>query len=163
MTAFDLNLEQKDEGFSLSAPVIMELIAAVHEKGVPFRFNANGYSMTPAIRDGDTITLSPLKDLLPRRGDVFAFRHSNQLQMLVHRILRKKGDRFFIKGDNCSVADGWIPAENLLGIVTRVERQGKNVFWPDRKFVCARCYFRLYIFWPPVRRLLVKGYRFLKK
>jgi hypothetical protein len=163
MTAHDLNQEHKDGGISLSAPIIMELIAAVHEKGAPFRFQARGHSMRPAIRDGDYITISPLGGFLPGRGNVLAFRHPNQWQMLVHRVLRKKGECYFIKGDNCSDADGWIPAENLLGLVTRVERQGEAIFWPDRSHAWARFYFRLYSFWPPLRRFLVRIYHFIKK
>ena len=160
MTAPDLFMEEKDEGISLSAPVIMELIEAVHEKGAPFRFQARGHSMTPAIRNGDNITLAPLGDIPIGRGYVLAFRHPERPQMLVHRVLRKKGDRFLIKGDNCFEADGWIPAENLLGLVMRVERQGKLVYWPDRSHVWAYFYFRLYTLWPPVRRRLVQVYRF---
>ena len=110
----------------------MELIEAVHEKGASFRFQAKGYSMTPAIRDGDVITVSPLKDIMPRRGDVLAFRHPERPQMLVHRVLHAKARKYFIKGDNCPEADGWIPAENILGLITRVERRGRPRFWPNR-------------------------------
>ena len=163
MTSLYLILEQKDEGIALSAPVIMELIEAVHEKGAPFRFQAKGFSMGSAIRNGDIITVSPVKNIMPRRGDVLAFRHPERPQMLVHRLLRKKVAYFYFRGDNCPEADGWIPAENLLGIVTRVERQGKTVFWPDRSHVWARFYFRLYALWPPVRRLLAREYHFFKK
>jgi hypothetical protein len=163
MTALDSIMEHKDEGVSLSAPVIMELIEAVHEKGAPFRFKANGYSMKPAIRDGDQVTLSPLGNLPIGRGAVLAFRHPNRLQMLVHRALRRKGDHFLFKGDNCFAADGWISAENLLGLVTRVERKGKSIFWPDRHHAWARVYFWLYALWPPTRRLLVRIYHFFNK
>lgn len=165
MTADEHILENKDEGISLSAPVIMELIEAVHEKGAPFRFQARGYSMTPAIRDGDHITLAPLGNLLPGRGDVLAFRHPQRPQMLVHRVLREKGKCYFIKGDNCSVADGWIPAENILGIITRVERNGKARFWPNRLIPSfgTSLYLFFYSFWPPVRRRLVRIWRRLRK
>jgi signal peptidase I len=165
MTVADIGSGNKDEGFSLSAPVIMELIEAVHEKGAPFRFQARGHSMTPAIRDGDHITLAPLAGLCPGRGDVLAFRHPDRPQMLVHRVLRKKGDRFLIKGDNCSVSDGWIPYANLLGIVTRVERQGKIRFWPNRSesHFRATIYLSIYPFWPPVRRIMGKAIRCLRK
>ena len=118
------NCQYRDEGISLSAPVIMELIEAVHEKGASFRFQAKGHSMTPAIRDGDIITVSPLKDIMPRRGDVLAFRHPDQPRMLVHRVLHTMARKYFIKGDNCPDADGWIPAENILGLITRVETAG---------------------------------------
>ena len=147
-----------DEGISLSAPVIMELIEAVHEKGASFRFQAKGYSMTPAIRNGDIITISPLKGLMPRRGDVVAFRHPERPQMLVHRVLHTNVKKYFIKGDNCSAADGWIPAENILGLISRVERQGKARPWPNRATPSpwANGYLLLYPLWPPMRRELAK-------
>jgi signal peptidase I len=154
---------QKDEGMSLTAPMIMELIEAVHEKGASFRFQAKGFSMTPAIRNGDIITVSPLANLNPGRGDVVAFRHPERPQMLVHRVLYGGRNGFFVRGDSCPEADGWVPLANVIGIVTRVEGQGGNVFWPDRRHAWARFYFRLYTLWPPLRRLLVRGYRSLKK
>lgn len=156
-------LEYREEGISLSAPVIMELIEAVHDKGASFRFQAKGHSMTPAIRDGDIITVSPLKDLMPRRGDVLAFRHPDRPQMLVHRVLHAKADKYFIQGDNCPEADGWIPAENILGLITRVERHGKPRFWPNRSESSfgSTVYLLLYLFWLPVRRFLAKIWRHL--
>jgi signal peptidase I len=155
----------RDEGILLSAPVIMELIEAVHEKGASFRFQARGYSMTPAIRDGDIITVSPLQDFLPRRGDVLAFRHPEQPRMLVHRVLHVEKRKFFFKGDNCPEADGWMPAENILGLITKVERQGKARFWPNRLRLSswANFYLVLYPLWPPVRRTLSKIGRRLRR
>lgn len=155
-------MEKIDDGISLSAPVIIELIEAVHDKGASFRFQAKGYSMTPSIRNGDFITVSPLAGLFPGRGDVLAFRHPEMPQLLVHRVLGRKMDKLVMKGDSCPIADGVIPAENILGIVTRVERRGKTVFWPDRRHIWARFYFLIYAFWPPVRRILIRGYRFLR-
>ncbi len=157
--------ESHDEGISLSAPVIMELIEAVHEKGASFRFQASGYSMTPAIRNGDIITVSPLNDILPRRGDVLAFRHPERPQMLVHRVLHTKVRKYFIKGDNCPEADGWIPAENILGLITKVERKGRVCFWPNRSAPSrgSDFYLLFYPLWPPVRRILVRAWRRLCK
>lgn len=149
---------ERDPGISLSAPMIMELIEAVHEKGAPFRFQAAGHSMTPAIRNGDVITVSPLKGMMPRRGDVLAFRHPERPQMLVHRVLHAEARKYFVKGDNCREADGWIPAENVLGLITKVERLGKDRFWPNR-FIPAygsEIYLLFYPLWPPVRRVLAK-------
>ena len=165
MKEFKPVLEHDNGGISLSAPVVMELIEAVHEKGAPFRFQARGYSMAPAIRDGDVITVSPLKEIMPRRGDVLAFRHPERPQMLVHRVLHTMARKYFIKGDNCPEADGWIPAENILGLITRVERQGRARFWPNRSAPSswANSYLLLYPLWPPVRRVLVKVLHRLRK
>ncbi len=151
------------EGIPLSAPVIMELIEAVHEKGASFRFQAKGHSMIPAIRNEDVITVSPLKDIMPRRGDVLAFRHPERPQMLVHRVLHAEAKKYFVKGDNCPEADGWIPAENVLGLITKVERLGRARFWPNRSAPSrlTDVYLEFYPLWPPMRRLLVRAKRWL--
>ena len=161
---FRWRMAVNNEGISLSAPVIMELIEAVHEKGASFRFQAKGYSMTPAIRNGDIITVSPLQEIMPRRGDVLAFRHPERPKMLVHRVLHAKDRKYFIKGDNCSESDGWVPAENILGLITKVERQGKARFWPNRMAPSAGTdfYLTFYPLWPPVRRVMAKGWRYLR-
>lgn len=157
--------EDQNDGISLSAPVIMELIEAVHNKGASFRFQAKGHSMTPAIRDGDIITVSPLNDLKPRRGDVLAFRHPERPQMMVHRVLRAKAGEYLIQGDNCPEADGWIPTENILGVITQVERGGKPRFWPNRleSYPVPSVYLFFYPFWPPVRQLLARLRRRLRR
>jgi signal peptidase I len=143
----------------------MELIEAVHEKGASFRFQARGFSMTPAIRDGDIITVSPLGDIMPRRGDVVAFRHPERPQMLVHRVLHAKEQKYYVKGDNCPEADGWIPAENVLGLITAVERRGKNRFWPNRSvpFYFSNLYLTFYPLWPSVRRILARAWRLMRQ
>lgn len=147
------------------APVIMELIEAVHEKGASFRFQAPGRSMTPAIRDNDVITISPLGGLIPRRGDVIAFRHPERPQLLVHRVLHAQDRKFYVKGDNCPAADGWVPAENVLGLITGVERNGRRRFWPShsRPSPLTNVYLEFYPLWPPIRRRLVKYWRFLRQ
>ena len=160
-------VEFREEGVSLTAPVVMELIEAVHEKGASFRFQASGHSMTPAIRDGDVITVSPLGEIVPRRGDVLAFRHPERPQMLVHRVLHAHPSekKFYIKGDGCPGADGWIPAENVLGLVTRVERGGRGRFWPNRSrsSLLTDAYLQFYPLWPPVRRILAMAWRRLRR
>jgi len=155
----------KDNGISLSAQVVMELIEAVHEKNASFRFQAKGFSMTPAIRDGDVITVSPLGDVMPRRGDVVAFRHPDQPRMLVHRVLHSREKRYYIKGDNAPEGDGWIPAENILGLITKVERRGRARFWPNRATAAtgAEILLIFYPLWPPVRRRLAMAWRRLRR
>ncbi len=153
------------EGISLSASVVLELIEAVHEKGASFRFQAKGYSMTPSIRDGDVITISPLQNIMPRRGDVVAFRHPARPQMLVHRVLHAREKKYYIKGDNAPEGDGWVPAENILGVITNVERRGKARFWPNRSAPSALSdlYLLFYPLWPPVRRVLAIGWRWIRR
>jgi hypothetical protein len=85
--------------------------------------------MAPFIRNGDVITVSPLQTGLPGVGDVVAFARPETGNLVVHRVVARRGKDSFVQGDSVpEYADGIIPAESLLGRVTRVERDGHNVW-----------------------------------
>ena len=119
---------RKSDEISLSGPALVELLMAVLDKGMPFRFQAKGVSMTPFIKDEDVITVSPLSGAFPRRGDVVAFTHPGTGRLVIHRVVGKKGRHFLLKGDNVSRVENKVPEKNLLGFVTIVERNSKQVF-----------------------------------
>jgi len=112
----------------LSGPALVQLLRAVLDKGAPVRFRAKGFSMSPFIKNEDVVTLSPLQNASPGVGDVIAFVLQGTDKLCVHRVVRKDGDCCVTKGDNSSEADESVPRENILGFVTRVERDGKEVF-----------------------------------
>lgn len=112
----------------LSGKALIELMQAVHSRGLPFRFQAGGFSMAPFIKDGDIISVSPISSRLPDPGDVVAFIHPDTKLLCVHRVLSFNGDCGLIQGDNMpGMPDGIIPLEAIKGRVTRVERDGKRV------------------------------------
>jgi hypothetical protein len=121
-------LRRKGGELSLSGTSLVDLFRAVLEKGVRFRFQAKGFSMSPFIKDGDVVTVSPLSDRSPGIGDVVAFIHQGTGKLVVHRLVGKRGDSYLIKGDNSPETDGLIPKANILGCVRKVERDGKKVF-----------------------------------
>jgi hypothetical protein len=132
-------------GLSLSGKALIELMQAVHAKGLPFRFSARGFSMAPFIRDGDVITVSPLASSAPGLGDVVAFIHPETQLLCLHRVLSVNGKRFFIQGDNMPERpDGMIPWEAIVGRVTRVERACRRIrlgLGPERRLfaLLSRC------------------------
>ena len=132
-------------GISLSGKALIELMQAVHAKGLPFRFNAGGHSMAPFIRDGDVICVSPLASRAPGLGDVAAFIHPETKSLCMHRVLSVHGDCFLIQGDNMpEKSDGLISREAIVGRVTRVERSGRRVrlgLGPERILlaILSRC------------------------
>jgi hypothetical protein len=132
-------------GLPLSGEALIELMRAVHAKGLPFRFSARGYSMTPFIRNGDVVTVSSLASQAPRLGDVVAFVQPETKLLCLHRVLSAHGDRFFIQGDNLAEKpDGVIPREAILGRVTGIERAGQKVrlgLGPERRLLAflIRC------------------------
>lgn len=119
----------KISGRSLSTRATIELIKATHEKGKPFRFRTEGFSMSPFIKDGDVITITPKEKIPIRPGDIAAFVNPRTERLVIHRIIIKKGDYFVPRGDNTPQGDGLIPLANLLGRVIRVERGGRKIFF----------------------------------
>jgi hypothetical protein len=119
----------KAQELPLSGPALLELMRAVLVRGLPFRFRARGWSMAPFIRDGDVITVSPFRRARPGIGEVVAFTRPGTENVVVHRVLSRRGPAAFIQGDSVpGCGDGLIPAENLLGRVTRIERNGQEVW-----------------------------------
>jgi hypothetical protein len=111
----------------LSAAALTDLMTAVLAKGKAFRFRAKGWSMSPFIKDGDIITVSPPGGRAPRTGDIVAFLHPASGHVGVHRIVRASGGAFLIRGDNVYGGDGSLPRERILGTVTEVVRDGRKV------------------------------------
>ena len=118
----------KGSELSLSGPALIQLLRAVLGKGAPARFRAKGFSMSPFIKNEDVVTISPLQHKRPGLGDIIAFVHPETEGLCIHRIVRKKDGIYVTKGDNISETDECVPGEKILGFVTRVEREGKQVF-----------------------------------
>jgi len=114
------------EGAPISGAMMRELARTLLERGKPFRFTAHGYSMSPFIQDGDTITLAPFVDA-PHIGEVVAFINPANEHLVVHRLVATTPDGFALKGDNVAEPDGVFARAQILGRVVRVERDGHLV------------------------------------
>ncbi|MFC2155975.1 S24/S26 family peptidase [Acidobacteriota bacterium] len=123
-------IEKRKEEMFIYGPEMAGLISAVHDKGAVFRFKAPGSSMRLSIRDKDILTLSPLHGMAPLPGEVAAFRRPRTNRLILHRVIKKKGKSFFFRGDSQHHIDANIPQENIIGVVTQVERSGRKLFRP---------------------------------
>jgi hypothetical protein len=84
--------------------------------------------MHPFIRHGDTLTIAPLGDPGPRLGDVCAFAQPGSENLLIHRLISRRGTRCLFKGDALGSPDTAVPAEALLGVVREVWREGQLAY-----------------------------------
>ena len=117
--------EQRE--LSLSGTSLTELMTSVLAKDSAFRFRAKGWSMSPFVKDGDVITVSPLRGREPRTGEIVAFLHPKSGRAAVHRVVRTASGTFFLRGDNSADAEGPVSGERILGVITEVVRDGKRV------------------------------------
>jgi len=124
---------------SLSGAALARLLKAVIERGKPFKFKARGWSMSPFIRDGDILTLSPPSIPFPHKGDVLGILDPYTKILVVHRAVGMKNGKYLIKGDSAEKKDARSFGLNrICGHVTRVERNGKPVRFglgPERRAI----------------------------
>ena len=110
-----------------SSGLLSELVKDILSKDAECRLEAKGHSMSPFIKDGDVVTLSPLFDYLPGVGDVVAFIRPETGNLVIHRVIWEKGDSYLVSGGDASCVEGPIKKGSILGRVTKVERKGKKV------------------------------------
>jgi hypothetical protein len=111
------------QSYEFSAQDFRGLLRDALVKGASLRFAAAGSSMDPFIKDGDVITIAPLPQRL-RTGQIAAAVSPANGLVIIHRVVRVKESAALLKGDNLGRPDGWAGGGDLLGIVTRVERNG---------------------------------------
>jgi len=111
----------------LSGADLLGLLSEVLAKGVRFRFRASGYSMSPFIRHNDVITIRPIKQADLRKGAVAAYIRPEDGHLAVHRIVGWSQAGFTLKGDHEPIVDNPVAASGILGVVDRVERNGRRI------------------------------------
>ena len=99
--------------------LLTELRARLKE-GMEVRVAFGGISMLPLISGGsDTIRLRPLRqEEEPVAGDVYLF--VRQGHHIVHRLMRREGDIYVFRGDNCYNCER-VRRQDILARLTLVE------------------------------------------
>jgi hypothetical protein len=110
-----------------------DLFTAVIEEalttGTTVRFRAEGTSMYPTIRDGESISITAVSPAEVVRGDVLLCRHDKR--MLAHRVVgvttHGAGRVFELRGDAKIACDAPVGADDVVGRVIAVRRDGRLV------------------------------------
>ncbi len=84
--------------------------------------------MKPFIRNGDVVTIVPKTERRLSTGDIVAARHPITGKIVVHRLIATQSDGFVLQGDNSTAPDGLVPEQNILGLVTQIERDNQRVW-----------------------------------
>jgi hypothetical protein len=110
-------------------PHFLETATGLLERGHAVRFPADGWSMHPTIRYGETIIVEPLGAYEARRGEILLYRSSRSA--IAHRLVRLtsvEGDEQLVfRGDAADCCDPPIAWHQVLGRVIAVERGGREV------------------------------------
>lgn len=82
-----------------------------------------GYSMAPALLDGDEVLLAPLT-AVPVPGDVVVARRRGGI--LLHRVVRSSATAISMRGDACPTEDPPLHPRDLLLRAERMRRGGRT-------------------------------------
>jgi signal peptidase I len=125
--------------------MFQDLSTALLTDGYHVRFRAPGRSMSPTIRDGEAVVVAPVKASEVRRGDIVLYRCERKL--IAHRVVcvEKGSSRvrsFILRGDASVTADAAVAAEQILGRVVLVERDGRMISLLGRRAHVRRMFRR---------------------
>lgn len=134
---------------------LFPLVDEIIKQDASVWITVTGMSMYPFLRDGkDEVELTGATFENVRKGDIVLFKRTGGAYVL-HRILRKKTDCFYIVGDAQQRVEGPIVPEQLKARVTRVKR-GERVI--DCNSIFMKTAVALWMVLLPFRTGIIKGY-----
>ena len=142
----------------------MNSIAEELEKTGRVAYTNQGVSMRPLIRAGrDVWVIEKRSPEEVQKYDVVLFRRPPENRRgvyVLHRVLKRYPDgRFWIVGDNCVSGEDVRP-ENVLGVMTKLNRGGKTVQPTDFGY---RVYVALWCAPWRLRFVLLRGVHFARR
>ena len=117
-----------------ASKLLLDLTAELLSRGTTVRFRPSGRSMYPSIREGELITVEPVAARDVKRGDIVLYRSERGL--LAHRVVGSSPTQssvlspqssLLLKGDASLSCDQPVAAQQILGRVVGVERNGRSV------------------------------------
>ena len=97
------------------------------EDGQAVQLAPIGWSMYPLIVNGrDEVVIEPADPERLRRGDVALYRREGGI-LVLHRILRRKPEGFYMVGDNQREVEGPLEPRQMKGVMTAVIRKGRRI------------------------------------
>lgn len=130
------------------------------EQGQQVQIKPQGYSMYPMFIPGrDEAILEKTDPSRLKRGDVVLYRRESGI-LVLHRILRVRGNDFYMVGDNQSEVEGPLSAEQIKGILTGFIRNGK---YRSTRHPVYRAAAGLWLFLRPARPVLSRTVAALKR
>lgn len=143
----------------VKAASIFPLISEIIQQGQNTRLTVSGDSMYPLLRDGiDSVELTKGSFEELSRGDIAMVQRTNG-QYVMHRVIRKEMDCFYMVGDAQQWIEGPLYPNQLVAVVTALWRK-------DTRISCSNPILRLiskiWLFLRPYRYFILRVYRKLR-
>ena len=129
------------------------------ERDGVFAYTNVGWSMMPLLRERhDVIEIRKKEPGRCKKYDVVLYKRHGQY--ILHRILRVLPEGYVVAGDNNSFLDPIVADEDILGVMTRVIRDGKDITMDEHFY---RLYVHLWCDCYPLRMFLLRGTSFIRQ
>lgn len=120
-------------------------------EGKTIQISPIGYSMYPLFVPGrDMARIAPSDGTNLARGDVALYRREGSI-LVLHRIWKREGERFYFVGDNQKEVEGPLPVQQIRGKLVGFERRGAYV---SVKHPVYRLMSALWLWLRPVRPVI---------
>lgn len=127
-------------------------------------YSNHGTSMMPLIKQGRDLVVIEKTDGRLKKYDVPLYKVGDSHRYVLHRIIKVRENDYVIRGDNCLNKEYGITDDDILGVLTKVIRKGKEVSVEDTGYkIYSRVWHMLFPFrflYMNVRRL---GGKILRK
>lgn len=129
-------------------------IEKILSEGNTVEIKPRGYSMYPLfVPERDIAVIKPVGEDVLKRGDVVLYRREESI-LVLHRIWKKKGDQFYMVGDNQKETEGPIYRFQIKGKLIGIKRKGRYL---DVRNPIYRFLFAVWLFLRPLRPLIAKA------
>ena len=113
--------------------LLLDLTTELLSQGATVRFRPSGRSMYPSIREGELITVEPVKASDVKLADIVLYR--SERGPIAHRVVGSSptqssvlsSHHFLLLGDASLSCDQPVEAHQILGRVVRVQRNGRSI------------------------------------
>lgn len=111
----------------VSTENIVPLIKESLDCGHKVKFTVSGYSMYPWIaHNRDQVLLARADETGLRLGDIILFQNKND-KYILHRIYKKEAEGYWTIGDSCLYLDEMVHPTEIIGVVEKIYRKGKEI------------------------------------
>lgn len=139
---------------------IYDVMIEMLDSGGSVNFNPNGTSMLPTIMNhGDRVVIKRANRQL-KKYELPLYRRKNG-DFVLHRVVRVYDDCYGMCGDNQWSIEKGITDDNIVGVVTQINRKGKII--DVEKNMLYKIYVVFWVNIMPVRHVLIGGLRRIKR
>lgn len=137
-------------------PLIQELL----EHGGKAWITVTGMSMYPFLRENlDSVELATASFEGVKRGDIVLIRRASG-EYVLHRVLKKESDVFYIIGDAQEWIEGPLKKEQLVAKVDSIKRNGQLINYNSK---ILKLLTKVWLGVIPMRHIILRGIRLVSK